>query len=121
MKNTPNIINTRDMSASDRPLAPVVDGNRPAAGNGKTTYKTATAAANAAKTYAAEAAQACREYAFCTLGFDEVYSIIRDNNLPSQKVAERNGMKPCGRIIKHYYGIDMPHIVYSVRSDGQTK
>lgn len=73
------------------------------------------------KGYAAEAAQACKEYAFCTLGFDEVYSIIRDNNLPSQKVAERNSMKPCGRIIKHYYGIDMPHIVYSVRSDEQTK
>lgn len=68
MKNTPNIINTRDISAADRPLAPVVDGNRPAAGNGKATYKTATAAANAAKTYASEAAQAAveaRAYELC--------------------------------------------------------
>ena len=37
--------------------------------------------------YATEAARACRDYAFDTLGFDEVCSIIRDNNLPSQAVA----------------------------------
>lgn len=61
MKNTPTIINTRDMSAEDRPLMPVVDANRPAAGNGRTTYKTATAAANAAKTAAEEAAQAAED------------------------------------------------------------
>lgn len=64
--------------------------------------------------YATEAAVGCREYAFGTLGMDEVFSIIRDNNLPSQGVARRNGMEPRGRLIKHYYGMEMPHIVFSV-------
>ena len=42
--------------------------------------------------YAAEAARGCRTYAFETLGMDEVYSIIRDTNAPSQAVARRGGM-----------------------------
>ena len=41
--------------------------------------------------FAIEAARACKEYAFRTLGFREVYSIIRDTNLPSQQLALRNG------------------------------
>ena len=45
----------------------------------------------------------------------EVYSIIRDNNLPSQAVARRLGMEPRCTFSKHYYGIDMPHIAFSVR------
>lgn len=65
--------------------------------------------------YAAEAAQACNRYAFDVLGMSEIYSIIRDNNLPSRKVAERNGMEICGSITKHYYGIDMPHLVYRLK------
>ena len=69
------------------------------------------------KGYAAEAARACRDYAMDRLGFGEVYSIIRDNNLPSQKVARRNGMKERGSFVKHYYGMDMPHIVFSVRRE----
>lgn len=64
------------------------------------------------KGYAAEAAQACKRYAFDVLGETEVYSIIRDNNLPSQRVAQKNLMTPCGSLIKHYYGFNMPHIVY---------
>lgn len=67
--------------------------------------------------YAIEAASACRTYAFETLGFDEVCSIIRENNLPSRRVAERNGMKATGSFVKHYYGMDMPHIVYTVRRE----
>lgn len=65
--------------------------------------------------YATEAAQACNRYAFDVLGMAEIYSIIRDNNLPSRKVAERNGMEICGSITKHYYGIDMPHVVYRLK------
>lgn len=67
--------------------------------------------------YAAEAASACREYGFRTLGADALYSIIRDNNLPSRRVAERNGMTVCGSIVKHYYGTDMPHVVYRITAD----
>ena len=65
--------------------------------------------------YATEAAAACTEYAFSTLGAEEVCSIIRDNNLPSRAVAERNGFTPEGGFTKHYYGVDMPHIVYVKR------
>lgn len=64
--------------------------------------------------YAVEAARACRDYAFNELKVDEVYSIIRDINLPSIKVAERNGMTKKGEMVKHYRGVDMPHYIYSV-------
>lgn len=64
------------------------------------------------KGYAFESAAACREYAFNTLGFDKIYSIIRDNNYASQNVAKRNGMKIVKTFVKHYYGIDMPHLVF---------
>ena len=67
--------------------------------------------------YAAEAAIACREYAFDVLQIDEVYSIIRDSNAASIAVAKRNGMTQVGSLVKHYYHMDMPHLVYSVRKD----
>ena len=65
--------------------------------------------------FAAEAAGGCKRYAFETLNADEVYSIIRDTNLASMNVAIRTGMTVCGRLVKHYRGIDMPHIIFSVR------
>lgn len=64
---------------------------------------------------ATEAAIACKDYAFCELKANQVFSIIRENNIPSQNVAKRNGMTVCGKFTKHYYGIDMPHLVYSVK------
>ena len=66
--------------------------------------------------YASEAAKGCKEYAFQSLKLPRVYSIIRDNNLPSQRVAERNGMKLCGSLVKHYYGLDMAHLVFCVEN-----
>lgn len=65
--------------------------------------------------YAIEAARACKQYAFDVLHADCVCSIIRDTNTASQKVAIRNGMKPVKRVVKHYYGMDMPHDIYEVR------
>ena len=64
------------------------------------------------KGYATEAAIACKEYAFQTLNADAVASIIRDNNIPSQKVARRNGMSVADQFVKHYYGVDMLHYVF---------
>ena len=64
--------------------------------------------------YAAEAAAACRDYAFEILNAGEVYSIIRDNNTASRNVAKRNGMKIRGSFVKHYYGIDMPHDLFCI-------
>lgn len=65
--------------------------------------------------YATEAAIACKQYAFDGLGADEVWSFIRDTNLSSQAVARRNGMEIRGTLVKHYMGIDMPHLAFSVR------
>ncbi len=67
------------------------------------------------KGYATEAARACKEYAFTVLDADEVYSIIRDTNIPSQKVAERNGMVRVGVFTKHYRGVDMSHYAYAIK------
>ena len=70
------------------------------------------------KGYATEAARACRDYAFAHLGAEEVFSLIRDNNLPSQAVARRNGMEVRGQFVKHYYGVTMPHMIFSVKKAG---
>lgn len=67
------------------------------------------------KGYATEAAKACKRFAFAHKRFPEVYSIIRENNLPSRAVAERLGMTVCGKFTKHYYNMDMPHLIYSVK------
>ena len=66
------------------------------------------------KGYAAEAAKACKKYAFEVLNADEVCSIIRDTNIPSQNVAIKNGMTKTDKWIKHYRGVDMPHFRYVV-------
>ena len=50
--------------------------------------------------YATEAARALKQYAFDTLGAQRVYSIIRDTNIASQKVAMRNGMLPVHQFVK---------------------
>lgn len=67
--------------------------------------------------YATEAARACRDYAFDRLGAQEVFSIIRDSNFASQAVARRNGMTLRGDFVKHYRGVDMPHLVFSIRRE----
>ena len=65
--------------------------------------------------YAAEAAIACKRHAFDTLGFDEVFSLVRDTNIASMNVAIRNGMLIRRRYTKNYKGDDMPHYVFSIR------
>ncbi len=65
--------------------------------------------------YATEAAVACKEYAFYKLHSKEVYSIIRDTNTASQNVAIRNGMSITDSLIKNFRGIEMPHLVFSVK------
>lgn len=65
--------------------------------------------------FAIEAARGVKQYAFNQLQLPEVWSIIRDNNLASMNVAIRNGMLVRGKIIKHYYGIEMPHFGFCVR------
>lgn len=62
------------------------------------------------KGYATEAANACLRYAFTRLGAQKVISLIRPENVPSRRVAERNGMKAEREVI-HY---DLPHLVYAI-------
>ena len=64
--------------------------------------------------FATEAAAACRDFAFDALGAKEVYAFIRTNNFASQRVAERLGMHVKDTVVKQYYGMDMPHRVYSI-------
>ena len=73
------------------------------------------------KGYATEAAIACREYAFEKLNADEVFSLIRDNNIASQNVAKRNGMCIRGTYVKHYHGVDMPHCIFSAKQKNNTE
>ena len=73
------------------------------------------------KGFATEAAIACKEYAFQVLNFDEVYSIIRDSNVASQNVARRNGMIEVDTLVKHYRGVEMPHIVFRVSRENNLK
>ena len=58
-----------------------------------------------------EAAAACRDYAFTTLGRDRVISLIRPENRPSQAVARKLGMKPEKEII-HW---ELRHIVFAMQ------
>lgn len=73
------------------------------------------------KGYAAEAAKACKEYAFTKLSAEEVFSIIRNTNIASQNVALRNGMTMIDTWMKNYRGTDMLHILYSVKRTGEGK
>ena len=67
--------------------------------------------------YATEAARACKEYAFSVLGFSAVYSLIRDTNLPSERVAQRNGMHHTGWVVKYYKGLYMDHKVFRAENE----
>ncbi|HZQ67973.1 MAG TPA: GNAT family N-acetyltransferase [Terriglobales bacterium] len=66
---------------------------------------------------AAEAARACRDYGFANLRAETLISIIRPENLPSRRVAEKNGMtlwKIC-----EYRGL--PHCIYRIEKSESTK
>jgi RimJ/RimL family protein N-acetyltransferase len=59
---------------------------------------------------ATEAAIACREWGFANLKVDRLISLIRPENVPSRRVAERNGMT----IWKEVDWRGLPHCVYAV-------
>jgi Acetyltransferases, including N-acetylases of ribosomal proteins len=69
------------------------------------------------KGYGIEAARACKYYAFERLNKEEVVSIVRGTNIASMNVAIRNGMLIKRRFIKHNYGLDMPHYLFSVKRE----
>jgi len=67
--------------------------------------------------YASESARACKDYAFNILNYDEVFSLVKDNNYPSMNVAIRNNMLVRGRFVKNYKGEDMMHYIFSARKN----
>jgi ribosomal-protein-alanine N-acetyltransferase len=65
---------------------------------------------------ATEAAIACRDWAFANLKVERVISLIRPDNLPSRKVAERNGMT----VWKEVDWRGLRHCVYAVERSQPT-
>lgn len=61
--------------------------------------------------FASEAAAASRDYGFAHCSVDRLISLIRPENLPSRRVAEKNGMK----VWKQLLWYDLPHLVYAIR------
>ncbi|NOT59455.1 MAG: GNAT family N-acetyltransferase [Acidobacteria bacterium] len=58
--------------------------------------------------YATEAARACMDYAFQQLGRERIISLIRPENMPSRRIAERNGMT----VEKETIRVGLRHLVY---------
>ena len=63
---------------------------------------------------ATEAARACRDYGFQTLPVQRLISLIRPGNLPSRRVAEKNGM----RLTKEVVWKHIPRLLYAIEREG---
>jgi RimJ/RimL family protein N-acetyltransferase len=66
---------------------------------------------------ATEAARACRDYGFANLPVDRLISLIRPENLPSRRVAEKNGM----RITEEISWRGLLHYVYAIKRTNVVK
>lgn len=66
------------------------------------------------KGYASEITKSIKEYAFNELGLSKVYSIIKHDNIASQKVAKKLGMIKEKEFMTKYYNGDMLHYLYSI-------
>lgn len=62
--------------------------------------------------FATEAARACRDYGFTQLKALRLISLIRPENAPSRRVAEKNGMT----IWKEIIWANLPHDVYAIEA-----
>jgi RimJ/RimL family protein N-acetyltransferase len=60
--------------------------------------------------YATEAALGCMKLAFDQLGISRLISMIRPENVPSRRVAEKNGMTVEAELVWHGY----VHLLYSI-------
>ena len=62
---------------------------------------------------APEAARACRDYGFAILSVERLISLVRPENIPSRRVAEKIGMT----MWKEIAWRGLPHVVYATRRD----
>lgn len=69
------------------------------------------------KGLATEAARACRDYGFANLPVDRLISLIRPENLPSRRVAEKNGMKLAAEVMWR----GLRHCVYAIERSAEVK
>ena len=60
---------------------------------------------------ATEAACACRDFGFAKLPIERLVSIIRLENQPSRRVAEKTGMTLWKEVVK----ANLPHMVYAIQ------
>ena len=60
--------------------------------------------------FAFEASKACIDYAFSDLDAKRVIALIRPENIPSQKVAEKLGMKHSGEVVYAGYR----HLIFEI-------
>lgn len=65
--------------------------------------------------YVLEGGMAAMEYLFQVKGADEVVAVIKEDNLNSQRVAERLGMTYRYTCSRRYGERDMPHMVFSLK------
>lgn len=63
---------------------------------------------------ATEAARACRDHGFASLGFPAFISLVVPQNLPSRRVAEKLGMEVEGETV--YRGL--AHLIYRLDAEG---
>jgi RimJ/RimL family protein N-acetyltransferase len=68
--------------------------------------------------YATEAARACLDYAFGTLGWTQVVHVIMEGNAPSVAVARKLGSTPVRRQLGVPGVTDAPVVVYGQTADG---
>lgn len=68
------------------------------------------------KGYATEAAKACMDYSFKSLGLKKIYTYTKSDNLPSIKVAEKNGMVFVKYFNKEVMGETVTEVLYCKNS-----
>lgn len=66
------------------------------------------------KGYGSEVARMCVKYGFETLGLEEVYCLIKEDNLSSLKVAKKLSMQKVGEYLKPYKGKKINHLVFKL-------
>jgi RimJ/RimL family protein N-acetyltransferase len=67
--------------------------------------------------FATEAARMCRAYGFECLRLQRMISLIRPENMPSRRVAEKIGMAAW----KEITWVGLPHLVYAVQGENLAK
>ncbi len=64
--------------------------------------------------YATEAGKACIDYSFRNFEYDTLYSYTKHNNMPSIRVAEKNGMEFVKYFEKEIMGETVKETIYSI-------